>query len=270
MTMTNIEAIIADADGTLVDTLALIRHGQHETVTSYLTQYGLPPEQLPDYDQFETSLHVVMGGSARSTLEAVVKHFYADQPALVGEVNYDALHDMLNPVQDRIAPEYVTAYAGLSDYLQFVGSSGLKLAVSTSGSPHHVVRNFGIALPELGLTDLYKDTTASDTAKLQQFIDRTKKYFHLADFVVVTCDDVTAHKPDPEPFIAAMDRLAVSPNNSLILGDHSVDMRAGRAATAAEIVGITHGFDDKQTLLAAGATRIVDSLPELVAWLQRG
>lgn len=270
MIMTNIKAIIADADGTLVNTLSLIRHGQHETVTSYLSQYGLLPEQMPNYDQFEASLHVAMGGSARSTLEAVVKHFYDDQPALVAGVNYDVLHDMLNPVQDRIAPEYVRAYVGLSDYLHFVGSSGIKFAVSTSGSPHHVVRNFGIALPELGLTDLYKDTTASDTVKLQQFIDCTKKHFHLADFVVVTCDDVTAHKPDPEPFIAAMDRLSVSPKNCLILGDHSVDMRAARSAHAAEIVAITHGFDDKQTLLAAGATRTVDSLPELVAWLQRG
>ena len=42
-----------------------------------------PFEQLPDYDQFETSLHVVMGGSALHAGSGG-QTFYADQPALVG------------------------------------------------------------------------------------------------------------------------------------------------------------------------------------------
>ena len=74
----------------------------------------------------------------------------------------------------------------------------------------------------------------------------------------------------PRPFICGHGQIGSQSNNSLILGDHSVDMRAGRAATAAEIVGITHGFDDKQTLLAAGARASWILCPSLSAWLQRG
>ena len=84
---------------------------------------------------------------------------------------------MLNPSRTASRPEYVTAYAGLSDYLQFVGSSGLKARREHQRFAASCGSEFWHCLPELGLTDLYKDTTASDTAKLQQFIDRTKNTF---------------------------------------------------------------------------------------------
>lgn len=42
-----IEAIISDADGTLVNTLHLIRHGQYETAKAYLAQNGVAPPIYP-------------------------------------------------------------------------------------------------------------------------------------------------------------------------------------------------------------------------------
>lgn len=61
----------------------------------------------------------------------------------------------------------------------------------------------------------------------------------------------------------AMGRVGVKPENTLVLGDHAYDMQAGVNAYAYQRVGITHGFDDRETLLRAGATGVIDSLSEL-------
>ena len=257
------EAFLSDADGTLVDTLHLIRHGQYETSKAYLMQVGVAPSAIPSYETYEVLLNQVVGGSARDTLERTVRLLYQDQPHHLDGLDFDALHDMLNPVQDKLAPEFVKPYEGLSRFLNRIGETGIKLAIFTSGTPHHVVRNFGVALPELGLTELYKDTGTGDVQKLRLFESQVKQHFAITEFTVVTCDDVSTHKPDPASLIMAMDRLNVQPDRSAVLGDHIVDIKAGVNAHVLERIGITHGFNGDRLLLDAGATRVVHSLDEL-------
>ena len=48
--------------------------------------------------------------------------------------------------------------------------------------------------------------------------------------VVVCAEDVTRHKPDPEPVHHAMNQLGSSPGQTLFIGDSLHDMRAGRSA----------------------------------------
>lgn len=155
MLMTKIKAIISDADGTLVNTLHLIRHGQYETAKAYLTEHGIPTSEIPDYDEYQEHLLKVLGGSARETLERAVRLVYVGSPHHLEGMDFDRLHDLLNPIQDKIAPDYVKAFPGLSELLKWMGENQVRLAVFTSGTPHHVVRNFGVALPELGLTTLF-------------------------------------------------------------------------------------------------------------------
>ncbi len=45
------DAIISDADGTLVDTVHLIRHGQYETAKTYLGLKGV--QLIPSYEAYE-------------------------------------------------------------------------------------------------------------------------------------------------------------------------------------------------------------------------
>ncbi len=263
------QAILSDADGTLADTLHLIRHGQYETSKTYLTRHGIPAAELPSYPAYEALLNQAVGGSARDTLEKTVRLLYQQQPHHLDGIDFDALHDMLNPIQDEIAPEFVRAYEGLPEFLSALGKARVKLAIFTSGTPHHVVRNFGVALPELGLTRLFRDASRNDTDKLHEFEAAVEKHFGLPDFTVVTCDDTKAHKPNPEGLQIAMKRLDVTPAQSLVLGDHSVDMQAGVNAGVKQRVGITHGFESAETLRAAGASTVVSSLPELTARLTR-
>lgn len=256
-------AILSDADGTLVDTVGLIRHGQYETAKSYLEKQGVAAESLPSYDTYEGYLNQVVGGAARDTLERTVRLLYAHQPHHAEAFDFDALHDELNPVQDRIAPEFVKPYTGLSRFLHHLGKTGVGLAIFTSGSPHHIVRNFGIALPELGMSESYLDASIGERAKLARFESAVTDHFRIPGFTVVTCDDVAAHKPDPEGLQLALDRLDVAPDEAMVLGDHRVDMLSAVNAGVGQRVGITHGFDDETALRAAGASMVVNSLDEL-------
>lgn len=262
-------SILSDADGTLVDTVHLIRHGQYEAALEYLQVHGIPEKDLPDYPAYEGLLNKTVGGSARDTLERTVRLLYAERTYHLEGLNFDDLHARLDPIQDRIAPEFVHAYDGLPSFLRFLGDAGIKLAIFTSGTPHHVVRNFGIALPELGLAGLYQDKAVTDRQKLAMFEQKLRAHFGLPAFTVVTCEDVSAHKPDPAGLQLAMQQLGVKPEHSLVLGDHKVDIQAGINAGVPELVGITHGFNDRAALEAAGATRVVDSLGELTSILER-
>lgn len=263
------KAVIFDADGTLIDTRHLIRHGQYETTKIFLESHAILPEDIPSFDKFQEVLDHTLGGSARHTLEQTVRKIYEATPHRVEGMDFEALHDLLNPVQDKIAPEFVKPYEGLSRLFSFLGQAGLKSAIFTSGTPHHVVRNFGVALPELGLKELFNDTSQSDMAKLHKFADTVLQFYGLPDFTVVTCNDVTTHKPDPASLNLAMQQLGTTPKKTMIVGDHRVDMEAGVNAGVPWRIGITHGFDPKETLIQAGATSTVDSLDELVTKLQR-
>lgn len=258
--MKSIEAIVSDADGTLVDTVNLIRHGQYEAARRYLTSHGIPEKEIPDYTTYDALLLQAIGGSARDTLERTLQLLYEASPHHLEAINFDELHEMLNPIQDDLALDYVKPYVGLSDFLYSLGKTHIKLAIFTSGTAHHIVRNFGIALPELGLRELYTDTSRTDNEKLEIFIQAVSRTYGMPSFSVVTENDTKEHKPNPEPLNLAMKRLNVVPDKTAVLGDHKVDMQAAVNAGVEVRIGITHGFDDCETLLLSGATQIVDSL----------
>ena len=265
--MTTPEAIISDADGTLVNTLRLIRHGQYEAFKTYFTARGVDRSDIPDYETYEEALNQTFGGSASDTLERTVRLVFESHPRYLEGADFDELHSLLNPIQDKIAPKFVKAYEGLPRLLNKLSELDIKCAIFTSGARHHIIRNIGISLPELGLADLYKSTGMSDTKKLRLFEKMIEEYFKIPEFAVVTCEDVSTHKPDPASLIMAMRRLSVAPEKSLVFGDQAVDMQAGIKAGVPVRIGVTHGFNGDKELRDAGATDIVHSLDELTAQL---
>ena len=78
--------------------------------------------------------------------------------------------------------------------------------------------------------------------------------------VVVQGDDVKNHKPHPEGLLKALDVLGVKPAHAAMLGDAAVDIEAGKAASVALTVGITHGFGTREELEAAAPDFIVHDL----------
>lgn len=89
---------------------------------------------------------------------------------------------------------------------------------------------------------------------------RVSKYWN----VIIGGNDVTKHKPDPEGIYKALQELRITADEAMYVGDLPTDVQAAHAAGIDTVVGITHGFSDKKALKQAGASHIIDSLPELL------
>jgi phosphoglycolate phosphatase len=83
---------------------------------------------------------------------------------------------------------------------------------------------------------------------------------------VVAGDDLPRRKPDPLPISHLAERLGVPVEHVLVVGDGAQDIEAGRAA-GARTVGVRHGIQPLERLLAANPERVLDSLAELPAFV---
>lgn len=79
---------------------------------------------------------------------------------------------------------------------------------------------------------------------------------------VATARTTLRAKPHPQPIIWTADQLSVPPQSLLMVGDTTVDIRAGRAA-GAQTVGVLSGFGERQELADAGAHVIVERVLDL-------
>jgi len=61
----------------------------------------------------------------------------------------------------------------------------------------------------------------------------------LAYDVLLTRDEVTAVKPDPEHLLAALRLLGVDPQRTLMVGDHLMDVQVGRAVGTRTVAVLT-------------------------------
>ena len=86
------------------------------------------------------------------------------------------------------------------------------------------------------------------------------KYFD----VIVTALSAPHTKPYPDPILLAAERMGVQPQECLMIGDTTVDMRAGKAA-GAQAVGVLCGFGEEPELRQLGADLILKSTADLTA-----
>ena len=84
--------------------------------------------------------------------------------------------------------------------------------------------------------------------------------------VVVTAQTCPYTKPFPDPVLYAASRMQVNPQECLMVGDTTVDIRAGKTA-GAQTVGVLCGFGTEEELLRAGADLILPSPVELLGLL---
>ena len=258
-----IKAIISDADGTLVNTLYLIRHGQYETAIEYMTGQGIPRHDIPTYEVYESYINKSVGGSTRDTLERTIRMLYSGtHEHHLSKIDFDELDERLAPIQDHIAPLYVHPFHGLTELFTWLGESQTKLGIFTSGNARMIIRNFGVSLPALGYVDLFRSDEIPVVERLTAFTTRARAVYGMPELHVVTCDDVTATKPDPEGILKLLDSMGVQRDEVIVLGDHSADMIAARAAQLHPI-GISHGFGTPAELKEAGAIKILDNLAML-------
>ena len=78
---------------------------------------------------------------------------------------------------------------------------------------------------------------------------------------IVTGDDITRGKPDPQGFLLAFQRFGVPPARGFVIEDAVAGVQAGKAA-GAQVIAVTT-TRARPDLVAAGADRVVDHLTEL-------
>ncbi len=79
---------------------------------------------------------------------------------------------------------------------------------------------------------------------------------------LVTYEDTTRHKPNPDPLLVAMERLGVQPADVVYIGDAVVDIQAGKAA-GMYTIGVTWGAGDRGELIKAEPDGLFDSIEEV-------
>jgi phosphoglycolate phosphatase len=80
--------------------------------------------------------------------------------------------------------------------------------------------------------------------------------------VVITADDVSHPKPDPECIQTILQRVHLNPENTLLVGDTSTDVLTGQNAGVATCA-VRYGIGSQQQLANAQPTFIIDDIREL-------
>lgn len=134
-----------------------------------------------------------VSGSSGEGMRQIIRSFVPGvDPGALMDLTYQISYD----IQSRTLPEK----PGLHEILEFFRSQGVKMAVASSSHRGPIQRN----LERSGI----------------------RPYFD----VVVTGEDVSRGKPDPEPFLAAAAGLGLDPSDCYVFEDSFNGVRAGRAA----------------------------------------
>lgn len=96
-------------------------------------------------------------------------------------------------------------------------------------------------------------------------------HFGLAPYfkAIVTAQTCRHTKPYPDPVLWAAKKMGTDPGACLMVGDTTVDIRAGKAA-GAQTAGVLCGFGEQDELVLAGADLILEATPDLVHVLLDG
>ena len=107
--------------------------------------------------------------------------------------------------------------------------------------------------------------SARDEKATMRFLKR----FDLVKFfdVIVTGLSAPHTKPYPDPILLAAQKMGVKPEECLMIGDTTVDMRAGKSA-GAQTIGVLCGFGEEEELLRMGADIVLSSTSEIYHLLQ--
>ena len=93
----------------------------------------------------------------------------------------------------------------------------------------------------------------------------------IADrFIAILGEETThAYKPDPAPLRVAMEFCGAVPSETVMVGDSSIDIEAGKAA-GVTTCAVTGGYHSREQLIAAVPDLIIDNLLELSSRFHNG
>lgn len=221
-------AILFDMDGVLTDSEPYMIEA---TRRFFREKFGVDPAPSDFFEFFGAGEHPFFGGvAAKHGLELDfepdrlrIYHLYREAiDAPVPDLHCDGM---------TAGP--LAALPGAREVVALATEAGLRQAVATSAS----LLKAEITLLRIGLPSEVFD-------------------------IVITADDITRNKPEPEIFLRAAERLGVEPRECLVVEDSLNGVRAGRAAGMAVVAIATAGVSEAD-LRAAGAAFVVPDLAAL-------
>ncbi|MBS7806204.1 phosphoglycolate phosphatase [Variovorax sp. PCZ-1] len=228
----NIQAVIVDLDGTMVDTL-----GDFEVALNRM----LADVSLPPVDRAFIEATVGKGSEhlIRSTLDYVQKqqlaHIESAQSA-IKSVAYQTAWASYQSHYLACNGEASAVYPGVLAGLQTLRNRGLKLACLTN-------KPLAFAKPLL------------KTKGLDGFFSH-----------IFGGDSFEKKKPDPLPLIKTCEVLGAAPQHTLMIGDSSNDAQAAHAAHC-PVVLMTYGYNHGHDIRATPAVAHLSSLQDIDALL---
>ena len=106
----------------------------------------------------------------------------------------------------------------------------------------------------------------------------TNKYFEyakpiiesfpeLSNVKIIICPDhVSISKPDPEGILQACNKLNVTPDDTIYLGDHLNDLMAGETA-GTKVIGCLYGYSLDQNIVNSKGYNYVKNVSEIISHL---
>lgn len=83
---------------------------------------------------------------------------------------------------------------------------------------------------------------------------------------IIGGDDVEHKKPHPQPILRVMERLGITPDALLFVGDSRNDIQAAQAAGCPS-VGLTYGYNYGEAIALSNPDRVLESFHELLPLL---
>lgn len=209
--MSGFEPVLLDLDGTVIDSVALIRESHRHAVRTVLGE---------EWD--DARLVANVGRPLREQMAAFSPERSEELYAVYREWNHANTAALLLP------------YEGVREALLELRAAGRRLGIVTSKSRDAVDLAWSVLPWCRGLFD-----------------------------VEITADDTAAHKPRPEPVLAALERLGAGVEGACYVGDAPFDIVAGNAAGVTTIA-VTWGFFPLSDLVAAGPDLVCATPAELL------
>lgn len=125
---------------------------------------------------------------------------------------------------------------------------------------HLILPGVADMLELLGETWPMTIVSARDEHTTLEFLEHYNLTRHFAG--IVTSQSCQYTKPYPHPVLYAAGLMDVPPENCLMIGDTTVDIRAGQRA-GAQTVGVLCGFGREKELRKAGADAILETTSQI-------
>ena len=233
----NYRGILFDKDGTLLDFKRSWLPVYRQAALEFSDGDAALAERLLTGHGYDAERDRFIGGSllaAGNNRQIAVA--WAEQ---TGDLEpADDLGQRLSSIFGDLAPRHATAVDGLGDTLRILKTRGLRLGVATADSHR-------------GITDT-----------LQSF-DVLQQFDFLAGY-----DSGHGSKPEAGMVLAFCERLALEPQEVVVVGDNRHDMEMGRNAEVGLCVGVLTGTSTRADLEPL-ADLVLDDIRGLPAALQQ-